>query len=446
MSMPTLKAGIAQVDVSPPEGVQLQGYPYQTRENTGIHDPLYADCLVLENGETSVALITADLVFFERAYTRELRSAIEKKTGIPAENIMLSGSHTHSGPRMVTKLFESEINQGLKVEWAYLDNLRNRLVDLAVAAQGNLKAARIGFGRGRAGAEQGIGGNRQDPKGLADPAVGVIGIQDSEDRWLAVWVKYSLHPTILQVENKLVSADYPGAIRSYLGKTRPGVPMMFAQGSTGDQSSRYFRKNQSFAEVERFGTAIGREADRVLDTLVLSDRACLAVRSGEFMPEWKEIPPVEELEERVDRYWEELRRLEAENAPYVQRQTCYLDRLGTEYTLAHARLKARGEPFPWSDEVPAKVQALRIGSACLVGLPGEVFVEYTLAIEDGSPFQPTFAVTCANGLLPGYVVSEEAAEKKVFEAGVSMMKPSAGRMLVDTSLELCAMLEKECHE
>ena len=67
MSVDGLKAGIAQVDVSPPVGVQLQGYPYMKRENTGIHDPLYADCLVLSVGQTSVALITTDLVFFEKS-------------------------------------------------------------------------------------------------------------------------------------------------------------------------------------------------------------------------------------------------------------------------------------------------------------------------------------------------------------------------------------------
>jgi hypothetical protein len=273
-----------------------------------------------------------------------------------------------------------------------------------------------------------------------------MGIQDTLGGWLAVWVKYSLHPTILQVDNTLVSADYPGAIRAYLARTRPGVPMMFAQGSTGDQSSRYFRKDQSFDEVDRFGTAIGREADRVLDTLEMTDHVCLGVRSREVTPEWKELPSVQELEERIAQYWEQLRRLEKENAPYVQRQTCYLDRLGTEYTLAHARLKERGEPFPWAEEIPAEIQVIRIGSACLVGLPGEVFVEYTLAIENRSPLQPTFAVTCANGLLPGYVVSEEAAGKKVFEAGVSLMKPSMGGLLVETSLELCKKLRNDCDE
>lgn len=431
------------MDVSPPQGVQLHGYPYKSRENTGIHDPLYAACLVLDNGAARVALITADLVGFEKAYVKRIRSAVESETGIPAGHVMMSGSHNHSGPRMVTQLFPNEVEQGYRVEREYLDRLEKQVVDLVVQASSNRLEAGIGFGTGRAGREQGIGGNRHDPNGLADPAVGVIGVRDRQGKWLAVWVRYSLHPTILQVENTLVSADYPGAVRRYLAGTRPGAAVMFAQGATGDQSSRYFRKDQSFAEVERFGTAIGREADRVLDTLSLTSRVSMSVKATEVEPVWKELPPVEALEKRIADYWRELKRLEAQNAPYVQRQTCYLDRLGAEYTLTHARLQAQGKQSPGQNQMPAEIQAIRIGTACLVGLQGEIFVEYTLAIEEQSPLRPTFVVTLANGLLPGYVVSEEAARKEVFEAGVAMLKPRMGQDIVSTAARLCESLAEE---
>ena len=443
MATGTLKAGVAQIDVSPPKGVQLQGYPYKSRENTGVHDPLQAACLVLDDGATRVALITADLVGFEKAYAARIRRVIEHKTGIPAGHVMMSGSHTHSAPRMVTWLMPREVEQGWRVEKEYLDGLAERLVDLVVQACSRRTEASIGFGVGRAGKELGIGGNRHDPGGLADPAVGVMGVQDGEGKWLAVWVKYSLHPTILQVENTLVSADYPGALRQHLVRSRPGAVVMFAQGATGDQSSRYFRKDQSFAEVERFGATIGREAVRVLDTLSPTGDVAVAAASAEVEPVWKELPPVEQLEARIADLWSELRRLEAENAPYVERQTCYLNRLGTEYTLTYARLKAAGEELPWHGEVPAEVQAIRIGSACLVGMPGEIFVRYTLAAEGQSPLRPTFVVTLANGMLPGYVVDEESARDNVFEAGVARMKPQMGQRLVAAAGGLCRSLFAE---
>lgn len=438
-----LRAGAAEADISPPVGVQLVGYPTVIRANTGIHDPLFAGCLVLDDGGTRVALITSDLVGYEKAFVARLRRRIAAETGIPAGHILLCGSHTHSGPRMASRLFDDEVAMGARVEIEYLSHLEEKLAGLVQRAGSDPRPAQIGFGKGKAGKKQGIGGNRHDPSGPADPAVGVIGVQGDAGSWRAALVKYSLHPTILQMDNTLVSADYPFAIRGYLTRSRPGITVLFAQGATGDQSSRHFRRAQTFEEAERFGTVIGKEADRVLDTLKLASDIRLAVRSAQVAPVWKDLPPVEELEQRVAEYWQELRELEARGAPYVERQTCYLDRLGTEFTLVFAKLKAEGRKAPWEYEVPIEVQAIRVGEACIVGIAGEIFVEYTLAIEKASPFRHTFIFTLANGLSPGYVVDTESAENKLFEAGASMLKPATGANVVQAAARLCRELYEQ---
>ena len=59
-----LKAGMSRVDITPPQGLELAGYPHYPRYNTGAHDPLYAACMYLENDGVEVAMITLDLLFF----------------------------------------------------------------------------------------------------------------------------------------------------------------------------------------------------------------------------------------------------------------------------------------------------------------------------------------------------------------------------------------------
>jgi len=437
------RAGVAEIDISPPLGVQLVGYPTVIRPNTGVHDPLYADCLVLDDGFVRIALLTADLVYFEKELVGKVRSAVAAATDIPAEHLFMSCSHTHAGPRMGTRLFDDEIAMGGRVEHEYLRDLEPRLVDLVVRAASALQEVRVGFGRGTAGREMGIGGNRHDPAGPADPAVRVLGVQKPDGGLLAALVKYSLHPTVLQMDNTFVSADYPFAIRHALVGQHSDLTMLFAQGATGDQSSRYFRKDQSFAEAERFGRAIGEEANRVLSEMRCDAPALLGVRSTQVQPVWKELPPVGELEKRVEEYWRQLQELEARGAPYVERQTCYLDRLGTEFTLSFARLKAEGRKAPWAYEVPLEVQALRIGDACLVGVAGEVFVAYTLDIERRSPFEHTFVISLANGMAPGYMVDRESAEKRLFEAGASMLAPETGERVVAAAEKMCRELYQE---
>ncbi|OHD72613.1 MAG: hypothetical protein A2177_02410 [Spirochaetes bacterium RBG_13_68_11] len=435
-----LRAGVAEIDISPPLGVQLVGYPTVVRNNTGIHDPLFADCLVLDNGKKRIALITSDLVGFSKDFVARLRAAVQADTGIAGADLLACSSHTHAGPRMAAYVFEEEKGMGGRVEHAYLDTLMQRLRGLVKQAVAGLQPARIGFGMGKAGAEKGIGGNRHDPKGLADPGVGVIGIQDSSGEWMAVLVKYSLHPTVLQMDNTLVTADYPWGIRSVIKERHPRAAFFFAQGATGDQSSRYFRTGQTYAEAERFGRIIGEEADRVLGSLAWAREPILASASEQVEPVWKEIPPIPEMESRIARYWDELHALEARGAPYVEQQTCYLDRLGVELTLGMARAHARGEKAPWEWDAPLEVHALRIGDACIVGYQGEVFVEYTLVTEKRSPFAHMYVFTLANGIGPGYVVDRASAEKRLFEAGASMMKPETGARITDAASRLMAQL------
>lgn len=434
------KAGVAEIDVSPQPGVQLVGYPTVIRSNTGIHDPLFADCLVLDNGKKRIALITSDLVGFSKEFVARLRSGVEADTGIPGSDLLACCSHNHAGPRTSGHVDEEEKAMGGRVETAYRDWLLQRLRDLVKQAASNLRPARIGFGKGRCGAEKGIGGNRHDPKGPADPAVGVIGVQDEAGAWMAVLVKYSLHPTVLQMDNTLVSADYPWGIRALMKERHPGAAFFFAQGATGDQSSRYFRKGQTFAEAERFGRTIGEEADRVLGSLAGTRDSTLASASEQVEPVWKEFPPIPELEQRIARYWDELHALEARGAPYVEQQTCYLDRLGVELTLGMARAHARGEKAAYEWDAPLEVHVLRIGDGCIVGYQGEVFVDYTLATEKRSPFAHPYVFTVSNGIGPGYVVDKASAEKRLFEAGASMMKPETGSKIMDAADRLMARL------
>ncbi len=430
------KAGVAEVDISPQPGVQLIGYPTVIRPNTGIHDPLFAGCLVLDDGRTRIALITSDLVGHAKEFVHRFRSAVEQDTGIPAAHVFVCCSHTHAGPRTATHIFYEEAAMGGRVESQYLDWLMGKLRSLVKEAAAGLQGARIGFGAGMAGPEKGIGGNRHDPGGPADPRVGVIGVQDMASHWMAVLVKYSLHPTILQMDNTLVTADYPWGIRTVMKERHPQAAFLFAQGATGDQSSRYFRKSQTFEEAARFGRIIGEEAALALSSLAWERDPVLGTRSIEVEPVWKVIPPVAELEQRISRYWDELRELEARDAPYVVRQTCYLDRLGVELTLGMARFHARGEKAPWEHDAPLEVQALRIGDACIVGIQGEIFVEYTLAIEKESPFAHTYVFTLANGIGPGYVVDAAAAANRLFEAGASMMKPETGGLILSAAAQV----------
>ena len=91
-------------------------------------------------------------------------------------------------------------------------------------------------------------------------------------------------------------------------------------------------------------------------------------------------------------------------------------------------------------ELPAEIQAIRWGDMAIVGLQGELFVEFGLAIRQSSPFPGTLVVTLANGGLPGYVCTPEACREGGYEVGSSLLAPEAGGLLVKAAESLLQKL------
>ena len=117
--------------------------------------------------------------------------------------------------------------------------------------------ASLGTYVGHCGAESGVGGNRREKGGLCDPTVNVLAVKDTAGVLRACMLNYALHPTYLHAENVLVSADYPGYFRRFMQFAYPECITLFAQGTSGNQSSRYHRVAQNFEEAARVGTTLG---------------------------------------------------------------------------------------------------------------------------------------------------------------------------------------------
>ena len=98
-----LRAGVAKVDITPTEvaGSYVIGH---RRQVTGVRDPLRAGVLILDDGETKAAIVTMDTIGAWEDMVKSARQSIEKETGVPAANIMVSASHNHSGPGYMENL------------------------------------------------------------------------------------------------------------------------------------------------------------------------------------------------------------------------------------------------------------------------------------------------------------------------------------------------------
>lgn len=416
-----LKAGIAIRDISPKKGVEMAGYPHCPRPNIGVHDPIYCTALYLDNGRDSVTMLTFDLLYFGKKYCKAIR---EKLGG----NIMFTTSHTHSGPWSSTPL-ASELAEGLDNDPDYIAFLLPAVEDCIKEARENTFDAKFATGIGHCGKEQGVGGNRRVKNGIQDDSVNVICVKDMNDTVRGILLNYALHPTYLHAENLYVTADYPGYIRRYLSFAYPEAIFMFAQGTSGNQSSRYHRVGQDFEEAARVGSTLGVEIFHTINKMEFSDDIEILWKSKEVELPIRTYPPLEKAE--ADMVAARKRFAQMPDDDYIAKRNAELDMFGRENEFYYADLYAKTGKIS-DDELPCEVMTLKLGDTLICAMQGEIFVEFGLDLKASSPAEKTFVFEVTNGALPGYIFTPEAFDEGGYEVGTSIFTREAGAVITDT--------------
>jgi neutral ceramidase len=252
-----LRAGVSRIDITPPVGHPMGGYGNRKTGATGTHDPLYATVLVLDSGETSIALVTCDLRSFVSTRVGELA---REKYGVGAT--VISVSHTHSGP----------------LTWELRSPWYTEAEDKMIAAIGEARRAMFPAELAFASGQVYLGFNRRKvtngratmwwrnaeklPSHPVDPTVNTLTVRDASGKTRAVLVNYACHPSVLGPDNLEYSADYPGAMKRYVESQAPGAVCLFIQGGAGDINP--YRDKQpvkldGFGAVNEMGAELGKQ-------------------------------------------------------------------------------------------------------------------------------------------------------------------------------------------
>ncbi|MPM91390.1 hypothetical protein SDC9_138518 [bioreactor metagenome] len=355
---------------------------------------------------------------------------------------MISSSHTHSGPWAAGRLDVESLEQGKEENPAYIHFLIDTIVSVLANAKKSAFPAEFTSCLAMCGADSGVGGNRRTPGGPHDPLVSVLAVRDAERTVRGIFVNYTLHPTFIHEWSTLVTADYPCYLRAELTERETRAVIGFSQGASGNQSSRYYRIGESYDEAERVGRAIGKAAYTALERAVWTNDLPIAIRRNEVPFELRSFGSLEELERRVEEDTARYRELYAKYGQSKNREEYYLwqnanlKALGSEDQLAYVKLHANGIRISLeADENPAEVQVILLGDTCIVGVPGEVFVEYALYVKAMAGYGKVIFNTLTNGCLPGYLYTPESLVSGGYETDTSMLGEGFGKHLVDAILD-----------
>lgn len=433
-----LVAGAAVADITPAGPVFLFGYPNVLRWSSGVSDPLLASALFLSDGETSVLFIAANLIFIGTGHAREIRKRIAARVPVPAQNILISATHTHSGPATIDYLSNGHDRVVPKADSAYLHLVADRIVDAAVRAFAAVEPARVGLGVANG---KGVGTNRRDPLGPADPEVPVLLVSRAQSNThIAAMLVYSMHPTVLHEDSTLISGDFPAFTVQYLQRHGLGAdcPVLYHTGPCGNLSPRHVISNHSIAEARRLGEMLGQAVASALPGIPLHDHAKIVCDRRLIELPLRAFDAIPDAEAKLAAALRRLESLRQSRASRARVRTAECDAFGAQETLTLA-IAATEHP----DQVarvaascmPAEVQLIRIGSWNFVGWPGEVFVEYALEVKARCP--NTYLINYANGELQGYLVTAQALEEGGYEASNAIFRsPESAELLVAATVDL----------
>ena len=268
--VPRLMAGAATADITPEGSSFLFGYPHVPRCATGVHDRLFSSALFLSDGTTPLVFVANDVLAVSRDTACCAREHISNQTGISAANIMITATHTHSGPITFDSLGSEADRAVPKTDPCYVKRLEDGIVHAAVRAFHNARPAMLGLAIADGSC---VGTHRHDPAGPSSPEVPVLVVRDHTHQvFVAAMIVCSMHPTVLHEDSTLVSGDFPAMTRPHLQEHMLGIdcPVVYHSGPCGNQSPRHVTKANTFDEAARLGHMLGRSIAQTIDTIDFS--------------------------------------------------------------------------------------------------------------------------------------------------------------------------------
>ncbi len=396
-----LRAGAHAIEVTPIKLPVIVNGGMRERKTSTVTDPLFARCMVLDDGTTRIAIAVVDSCVIPGELIDEVKAMVEQQVGIPAGRILISATHSHSTPSVCSVLGSGQNDD-------YAEYLGARIVKGIAVADKNLAPARVGWSVGKdpknvfcrrfimkpgKAITNPFGGTSNDRAqmnpgyenpnalrrtGVADTDIPVLSVQSAAGEPLAVLANYSTH----YAGAPGLSADYFGVfarrIQTLVGGDEARSPFVgiMTNGTSGDANCCDFVNPRREFDYKSVGEDTAQAAFEAYQRIEYS--AWTPIAMAQKVLTLKVRRP---SEEEVDKANELLAQLG--------------ERLPGSIPEVYAReTKIMAE---WPATCQVKLQAIRIGSLGIVAVPCEVYGSTGLAIKKESPLSTTFTIELANG-------------------------------------------------
>jgi len=407
------------------------------------HTPLYASAFAVKAGENSFIWVSCDIARFAKEDALEIRKKVAAATGLTPGQILLSATHTHTGPTArssVSPYFPSG-------DLSYFEKFAAKTEEACIAAWNNTQEATMSYAHcdevkcvhnrrylmesGESKMHPGGPGypGRLMKEGPEDPELQAVWFM-SEGKPIGIIVNYSSHPSQLYGK-KYISGDYPGVMRRTLHAVYDNVPVVFLQGCCGNLTPRDHEHDETWGKgmdgAERVGMILAADVIRMIgltrETEELTD---VRIKTVDQRINYREVTEAD-------------KKLSDETFAVLDRDRAAFDAMDVSIkALANKirNLMDKREVAPYED-IP--ISAVKLNDVMFVTNPAELFVEYQLDLKQKLG-EKTVCVELTNGGIC-YVASKQGYLLRGYEVNAGFYDYHAGQMIEDAMLELANELK-----
>jgi hypothetical protein len=412
-----LRVGAAKVDVTPAADALPDSYE-------GILDRLHSRAIVIDDGRTRAALISVDAGAVPDAIWQEVTRRLEIELAIPADNVLLTATHTHSAPGQDVGVYTDKIVKSVRL------------------ASERRVPARVGYGTGVSYIN--VNRNIIDPQtrrwwegpnyeGPSDKTVAVIQFEGLGGQPIAVYYNYAMH-AVVGGQLDLVSGDVPGAASKYLEDSFDGALVaLWSTGAAGDQNPIYFQQTYDLRRIR------------------IEDYAARGIDISNAMPPGgqglnKQDPTVSRLMNQQKQMILSMGQFLGEEVMHVMRGMQRFEsslRLAGRHKVVSCPGRERtntgraGFPGEYKEAGPVEIRLglFALGDIMIGAVNAEVFNPIAQRLKKESPYAGTLLATLTNGMArSGYIPHDAAFGQYTFEVLSSRLQPGCAESAIVTGL------------
>ncbi|MFX0100161.1 MAG: neutral/alkaline non-lysosomal ceramidase N-terminal domain-containing protein [Candidatus Hodarchaeota archaeon] len=384
-----IQAGLDATKIEIPVKTPMGGYAARSKRSTGEHDPLHVKTLALKVKNDFCIICCCDLVGLEKNAILEVKKRVLEEHGIPVEHVIISATHTHSGPRNIALFGDSFKGH---------EKIYDTIASSISSALNSMVPVRLKIGKDHV---SNVSFNRRTydktSEHVDDECI-TLTVLNEKDEVIGVLYNFACHPVVMGASNLEISADWVYYSNKKIMEAYPGSVPVFLQGPSGNLNPVNTplvgtTPEHDFNDCTEIGDIVGSAVVEIV-------RNSRNIDAGNISGRTKDLILNADDEDKKD-----------------------------IFTFSSGEIK------DGVFSVKTYVQVISVGNIAFTAIPGELFSQIGLSIKEKSPFDHTMVIGYANDYI-GYIATRENYLAGGYETMMMSLSEDEGEIINNGIIEL----------